>query len=109
MTVRQKREALTRLPPDLEDEFDEAQTRIKMKGRERVQLGLAALAWISTVTRALTVVESLEALSIEPCGCDNDPTNRATPKDVFECCAGLVEIEGLSNTVHFTHFRRCNG
>ena len=102
MTIKKKREALTKLPPHLEGAFEEVLTRIDSKDEARKKLAYDAFKWVLYAVRPMTVVELLEALSVQVGSTSIDPDNRCNAKELFQCCAGLIVTE--NHTVRFAHY-----
>lgn len=91
------------LPPNLDNAFHDAMSRIQAKRQEQSELGIQTLVWVLYATRALTADELREALSVAPESVERDPTNRPSLAKILECCAGLVVVESGTNTIHFAH------
>ena len=92
------------MPSDLKLLYDEALMRIRRRGEEAQSLAYKAFAWLLFATRPLTVIELVEALSVEEWETQQNPEYRIHIDFVLQCCAGLITIQDGSDTVHFNHY-----
>ena len=60
------RKALSSLPKELDETYDQAMERIRSQDTESVRLAERVLAWISNARRPFSVAELQHALAIQP-------------------------------------------
>ncbi|KAJ7706664.1 hypothetical protein B0H17DRAFT_874667, partial [Mycena rosella] len=103
-TVKAVREALTNMPSDLQNTYDEVMARIIRQNDEDRKLALSALSWISNAKRLLRVPELREALAVEPGTKALDPDNLLDMDIVLSVCAGLITVDQADGIVRLVHY-----
>jgi ankyrin repeat protein len=96
------RKALDELPTDLYAAYDSALERIRANGPEVEEVVLKGLSLLMFASRALSVSEMQEALSVEPWSTARDPDNVLEFELLLEYFSGLVVLEG--DGVQFVHY-----
>ena len=95
--------ALRKIPQDLEGALDDLMRRIQSSRDEVREFAFKTLAWVLHATRPLTVLELVDALSVE----EWEPREIGfgiEEEDLLGGCAGLVFVEAGNGTVHFIHY-----
>jgi ankyrin repeat protein len=96
------KKALDELPADLYSAYDSALERIRSNGPEVEEVVLKGLSLLMYASRALSVSEMQEALSVEPWSTSRDPDNILEFELLLEYFSGLVVLEG--DAVQFVHY-----
>ncbi|KAJ7117179.1 hypothetical protein C8R44DRAFT_926117 [Mycena epipterygia] len=100
-TIKAVREALQRLPNDLEHTYEDAMQRIDSQNEEDRRIAHLTLTWVANVKRPLRVPELREALAIEPGAKQLDQDNILDIEIILSVCAGLVIVEASGPTWYF--------
>ena len=103
-TIRERREALQTLPPNLEEAFGKTIERIKTQPKAWVKQATKILTWIHLAERPLSIDELLEACAIREGDSDLDPNNFPSRGTFLSCCLGLAIVENETSTVRLVHF-----
>ncbi|KAJ7181443.1 hypothetical protein C8R43DRAFT_1229329 [Mycena crocata] len=103
-TVKAVREALKRLPADLDRTYDEAMERIDHQSVDDRELAHLVLTWVANTLNPLSVAELCEALAIEPHTTALDPDNLLDIEIVTSVCAGLIIVDEAMSVVRLIHF-----
>ncbi|KAJ7681640.1 ankyrin repeat-containing domain protein [Mycena rosella] len=103
-TVKAVREALTNMPSDLQNTYEEVMAHIIRQNDEDRKLALSALSWISNAKRLLRVPELREALAVEPGTKALDPDNLLDMDIVLSVCAGLITVDQADGVVRLVHY-----
>ncbi|PIG88751.1 hypothetical protein AARAC_000488 [Aspergillus arachidicola] len=103
-TLGDMEDALTNLPLEIFDAFQDTLDRIYQLPEARARLGINSLTWICLAERALTVKELSDALAIRPGQISQSAKYRPSREMIIECCQGLVCVEPLTNHVRFSHY-----
>jgi hypothetical protein len=101
-TVKQRRLALQRLPPDLNGAYEQTMTRIRAQSAASENLALEILAWVLLARRPLKAVELRHALAIEVDAADYDFEN-LPPQSFISTCLGLVVVDVATTTISLVH------
>ena len=103
-TIRERREALQTLPPNLEEAFGKTIERIQTQPKAWVKQATKILTWIHLAERPLSIGELLEACAIREGDSDLDPNNFPSRGTFLNCCLGLAIVENETSTVRLVHF-----
>ncbi|KAF7368010.1 Ankyrin [Mycena sanguinolenta] len=103
-TVKAVRDALSRLPKDLDHTYDEAMERIEHQNEDDRQLAHLVLTWVAYAVRPLVVDELREALAIEPEAKSVDPDNLLDVDIILSVCAGLIIVDEAMSVVRLIHY-----
>lgn len=99
------RDALNRLPHDLQAAFEKSLDRIKQQPETRRVRAMNALMWVSHARRPLSMLQLGTALAIKP-GQTVPPTTDYVPdrRIILESCHGLLETDATGLTVRLVHY-----
>ncbi|KAJ7693718.1 ankyrin repeat domain-containing protein [Mycena olivaceomarginata] len=103
-TIKAVRQALQKLPKDLDATYENVMTRINAQGEEDRKIARSTLTWVVNARRPLTSLELREALAIEPETRELDNDNMTGIGIILSVCAGLVIVEEHSSLVRLVHF-----
>ncbi|KAJ7799349.1 ankyrin repeat-containing domain protein [Mycena olivaceomarginata] len=103
-TVKAVRQALQKLPKDLDATYENVMTRINAQGEEDRKIARSTLTWVVNARRPLTSLELRVALAIEPETRELDNDNMTGIGIILSVCAGLVIVEEHSSLVRLVHF-----
>ncbi|KAJ6563412.1 ankyrin repeat-containing domain protein [Mycena vulgaris] len=103
-TVKAVREALQRLPQDLNHTYDEAMERINHQSTDDRQLALLVLTWVANAVRPLSVADLREALAVEPGTTTLDVDNLLDVDILLSVCTGLITVEEIKSAVRLIHY-----
>jgi len=103
-TIRERREALQTLPPNLEEAFGKTMERIQTQPKPSIKLATKILTWIRLAERPLSIDELLEACAIREGDSDLDSNNFPSRDTFLNCCLGLAIVENETSTVRLVHF-----
>ena len=103
-TIRERREALQTLPPNLGEAFGKTMERIQTQPKAWVKQATKILTWIHLAERPLSIDELLEACAIKEGDSDLDPNNFPSRGTFLNCCLGLAIVENETSTVRLVHF-----
>ncbi|KAK4101588.1 hypothetical protein N658DRAFT_425381, partial [Parathielavia hyrcaniae] len=104
LTRREVRAALSSLPKELDETYDQAIQRIDSQDEGQTALAHRVLYWISCSLRPLTVAELRHALAVEPGDRDLDEDGLHDPELLVYVCAGLVTVDEESHQVRLVHY-----
>ncbi|KAH8882431.1 hypothetical protein GQ53DRAFT_885480, partial [Thozetella sp. PMI_491] len=102
-SIRRVREALTRLPDDLDDTYSAIMGRIYAQDKYQADQARKLISWVLHATRSLTIQEIGCAMAIEPH--DSSLDTQAIPDlDLLvSSCAGIIDIDKESCVIRFVH------
>ncbi len=110
------RDALEKLPDQLDGTYDEAMRRIESQNSDDRRIAERVLGWISFAKRPLSLLELQHALATEPGSARFDEDNVIDQELITSTCAGLVTIDEESSLVRLVHYstqeyfaRNCHG
>jgi hypothetical protein len=107
LTVRDVESALRNLPHG-SDAYDVAyhavMERIFAQGEGSSKMAKKISAWILCAHRPLSTLELLHALAVEIGDTEIDEDNILEAEQLLTICAGLVTIDGQSDSVRFIHY-----
>ncbi|KAJ7302491.1 ankyrin repeat-containing domain protein [Mycena albidolilacea] len=103
-TIKAVRQALQKLPKDLDATYENVITRINAQGEEDRKIAQSTLTWVVNARRPLTSLELCVALAIEPKTTELNNDNMSTIGIILSACAGLVIVEEHSSLVRLVHF-----
>ncbi|KAJ7722542.1 hypothetical protein B0H14DRAFT_3170152 [Mycena olivaceomarginata] len=103
-TVKAVRDALNRMPKDLDRTYDEAMERIDRQNEDDRHLAHSVLTWVAYAVHPLLVNELREALAIEPGAESVDPDNLLDTAIIISVCAGLVIVDEAMSVVRLIHY-----
>jgi hypothetical protein len=113
-TVRKIRDALDKLPTELDDTYDHTIQRIERQCSEDCELGFRILMWVCTSYRPLVFLELQQALAVHTGDKEEEADKELDMDDYIDCealssvCGGLVVIEESSDTVHLIRKESCS-
>jgi hypothetical protein len=93
--------ALSNLPQELADSYDEAWQRIGKHPRSK--RAKQVLSWISFASRPLTVSELRHALAISPGDTNLKPGKLPVQSSLTSACMGLVTVDQQSQVIRLVH------
>lgn len=102
-TLRKFKTALESLPDDLNVTYDEIWERIKAQNPDDADLAKKVVYWVFHAMRPLTVRELQHALAVEPDDTSLDGDSIPDEDLMVSVCAGIVAVQGESNTVGLVH------
>ncbi|KAK0507966.1 hypothetical protein JMJ35_009855 [Cladonia borealis] len=100
----QVRNALDKLPKELDDTYDEALQRIASQGQPSLEMAYRVLFWISYAYRPLTVEELQCALAVTPNRSTFDKNAVTLEGTLVSICAGLVAVDPQSRIIRLVHY-----
>ncbi len=107
------RDALTKLPGNIWEAYDNALERVHSQSEDRQELAHRVFGWIAFARRPLTVLELRYALAVEPGMTTLDLDNLHDEDFLGDVCAGLVvkdetysEFEGFQPSGAIMKFMR---
>ncbi|KAJ7443837.1 ankyrin repeat-containing domain protein [Mycena latifolia] len=103
-TVKAVRDALDKLPSDLNNTYNEVLNRIDRQSEDDRNLARRALSWISNAKRLLRTSELREALAVEQGSTKLDPDNLMDIETILSVCAGLVIVDEENELVRLIHY-----
>lgn len=98
------RQALDKLPKDLDATYEEAILRIEYQNDDDKKLAEKVLSWISFAVRPLSLDELRDAVAIEPDMHHLDDDDRHDEELLTSVCAGLVVVDQMSQIVRLCHY-----
>lgn len=104
MTKADIRRCLRNFSTNLDQIFEESIQRIKNESRNRQQVAIESLMWITLARRPLNIHELRHALATRPEDTESDPDNLLPARSIVECCSGLVVLDDESSTFRLVHF-----
>lgn len=102
-TLRKFKTALEALPVDLNVTYDEIWERIKAQNPDDAELAKKVVYWVFHAMRPLTVPELQHALAVELGDSSLDVDSIPDEDLMVSVCAGIVAVQGDSNTVGLVH------
>lgn len=102
-TPRKFKTALETLPADLHVTYDEIWERIKAQNPDDADLAKKVIYWVTHAMKPLTVPELQHALAVELGDTTLDADSIPDEDLMISVCAGLVSVQGDSNTVGLVH------
>lgn len=103
-TARKVRTALLDMSTKLIDTYDDTISRIEGQCKEKRELAMRVLGWISHARRPLTSQELRYALAVEPGDDRLDETGLPDVELLIGVCWGLVYLEAESDTIRLVHY-----
>ena len=104
MNKAQFRNALDKLPKELDDTYDEALQRIANQGQPSLEMAYRVLFWISYAYRPLTVEELQCALAVSPHHSAFDKEAVTPEGTLVSICAGLVAVDPQGRIIRLVHY-----
>lgn len=102
-TLRKFKTTLESLPDDLNVTYDEIWERIKAQNPDDADLAKKVVYWVFHAGRPLTVPELQHALAVELGDTTLDVDSIPDEDLMISVCAGIVSVQGDSNTVGLVH------
>ena len=96
--------ALNNLPPELDETYNEALTRISSQDKEDTKIAHQVLGWIIHATRPLTMKQLQHALSVEPEQTELDEETLIDEELLISTCLGLITVDHTSKEVRLVHY-----
>lgn len=105
-TRKKIRLALSAMPTQLSELYDDSLDRIKKQPGEDGALGMRILGWILRARRPLMVDELRHGLAVdlETCESELDEDDLLSTQSLVDVCAGLVIIDLTSQVIRLVHF-----
>ncbi|KAI2625656.1 ankyrin [Hypoxylon sp. NC1633] len=106
-TVKDLSNELQRIPKGenvVKDTYDQAMDRIRNQGDSIAAFAMQVIRWVCFSRRPLKLAELLCALAVSPEDEYLDEDAVGDESDITNYCAGLVIVEGDSQTVRFVHY-----
>ena len=104
MTKSEIRKSLRNLSADLGQAFEDTIQRIEREPRNRQQVAMQTLVWLSHACRPLQINHLLYALATQVGDTVFDRDNLLQPRLIVESCFGLVVIDEESSNVRLVHY-----
>lgn len=103
-TIRDREEALQKLPSNLGEAFTGSMIRIQQQPVAQSERAATITAWIHLAERPVTINEILCSLAIKDG--DNHFNPRGVPirETLLNCCHGLVVMDRETSTVRLVHY-----
>ncbi|KAJ7586734.1 ankyrin repeat-containing domain protein, partial [Mycena floridula] len=95
--------ALSTLPKEIEESYDETLSRIRMQSAEDCALAFRVLSWLTHAQRSLRVRELQHALAVSPETAEMDLEDIVEVNILTSVCAGLVIVDSSSSVIHLVH------
>ncbi|KAJ7710106.1 ankyrin repeat-containing domain protein [Mycena olivaceomarginata] len=96
-TIKAVRQALQKLPKDLDATYENVMTRINAQGEEDKKIAQSALTWVANARRPLTSSELCVALAIEPKTTELDNDNMTTIGIILSGYLDRIQTEIFPN------------
>ncbi|KAH6716392.1 hypothetical protein BKA61DRAFT_342569 [Leptodontidium sp. MPI-SDFR-AT-0119] len=105
-TDRDRREALTKLPPDLPSSYERILERVNRSSKANQSLVKGALHWISYANEdePLTTNQLLQALAVREGDTAFDSSRMTTERRLLHWCSSLVRKNPTSGRLELAHF-----
>src|SRR5271170_220738 len=111
-TRKTRRIAVNALPKELNEAYEAEMGRLKRNERD-YEIAKRALSWVYYAKRPLFMAELREAIAVDPIidiengdeDCrDLDPESLMEPREIIDCCGGLILWESSTDVVGFSHY-----
>jgi hypothetical protein len=102
--MRDRDEALKRLPPNLDEAFHGTIIRVTEQSPELFKKAAKIMAWIHLAERSLTVNELLSSLAIRDGDASFNPRGIPIRETLLDCCHGLAVVDQETSTVRLVHY-----
>lgn len=103
MTKSDIRRCLRNFSTNLDQIFEDTIRRIRSEPRNREQVAMQSLMWITHARRPLGIHELRHALATRPEDTDLDRDSLLPARSIVECCFGLVVLDDESSTFRLVH------
>ena len=103
MTKAEIRKSLQNLSTNLSQAFEDTIERISNEPRNRQQIAMQSLMWISHARNQLRVIELQHALATQVGDTSFDEDNLLQAKLIVDCCFGLIILDNESSIVRLVH------
>jgi len=103
MTRSEIQKSLRNLSANLGQAFEDTLRRIDNEPRNRRQVAIQSLSWVSHACRPLLINELRHALATQVGDTAFDPDNLLQSKLIVECCSGLIVIDDKSSLIRLVH------
>ncbi|CAG8958257.1 hypothetical protein HYFRA_00000611 [Hymenoscyphus fraxineus] len=101
---RERREALTKLPPDLPSSYERVLERVNRSSKQNQVLVLRTLNWIVYANEPLTTTQLLQALAVNNGEKSFDSSAMTTEEELLNWCSSLVRRNRISSRLELAHF-----
>ncbi|CAG8979376.1 hypothetical protein HYALB_00002502 [Hymenoscyphus albidus] len=101
---RERREALTKLPPDLPSSYERVLERVNRSSKQNQVLVLRTLNRIVYANEPLTTTQLLQALAVNKGERSFDSSAMTTEEELLNWCSSLVRRNRLSSRLELAHF-----
>ena len=103
MTKSEIRKSLHNLSTNLSQAFEDTLERIGNEPRNRQQIAMQSLMWVSRARSPLRVIELRHALATQVGDSKFDEDNLLQGKLIVDCCFGLLVLDNESSIVRLVH------
>lgn len=103
MTKSEIRKSLHNLSTNLSQAFEDTIDRIGNEPRNRQQIAMQSLMWVSHARSQLRVTELQHALATQVGDTKFDEDNLLQAKLIVDCCFGLIVLDNESSIVRLVH------
>ncbi|PGH21367.1 hypothetical protein AJ80_03284 [Polytolypa hystricis UAMH7299] len=102
--LKQVRKAMSTLPMDIDEFYDDAMRRVKDQGSEDYEFARKAISYIFCAKRPFHVLELCHALAVEAGDTELDEDAFPEMEILLNVSAGLIKIDDNSSTIGFVHY-----
>ena len=103
MTKSEIRKSLHNLSTNLSQAFEDTIERISNEPRNRQQIAMQSLMWVSHARSPLRIIELQHALATQVGDSKFDEDNLLQAKLIVDCCSGLIVLDNESSIVRLVH------
>ena len=103
VTIKQVRQALEKMPFDVNGVYHSTMTRILQQSHVKAKLAKQVLSWCLLAKRPLRIDEIQHALAVEANADELDIENICSAKLVVSSCLGLVTLGEQDQSLHLLH------
>ena len=103
MTKSEIRKSLHNLSTNLSQAFEDTIERIGNEPRNRQQIAMQSLMWVSHARSQLRIIELQHALATQVGDTKFDEDNLLQARLIVDCCFGLIVLDNESSIVRLVH------
>ena len=103
MTKSEIKKSLHNLSTNLSQAFEDTIERINNEPRNRQQIAMQSLMWVSHARSQLRITELQHALATQVGDLQFDEDNLLQAKLIIDCCFGLIVLDNESSIVRLVH------
>ncbi|TEY55498.1 hypothetical protein BOTCAL_0232g00060 [Botryotinia calthae] len=104
ITDRDRREALSKLPPDLPKSYERILDRVNRSSKENQTLVRHTLLWVVYAKKPLKISQLLQALAVRPGDETFEKENMTTLDELLNWCSSLIRQKSQSDELELAHF-----